>query len=317
MQYREIGQTGMKTSVVALGTWPAGKVNWGAVDDAASVRAIQASLDAGVTLIDTAPPYGKGHAERIVGQAIAGRRHEVLIATKCGTIFKQDDSPFTRCLTPESVRQQAEDSLARLGIDTIDIYFCHWPDVNTPIEETVGALTDLQRQGKIRTFGLSNHSPELIRRAAAAGPLACIQDHFSMVKRDAEKEILPLVKEFDLAFFAYGPLGGGILSGKYTEMPEFKQRDVRDYFYPFYKEPAWSRVHKLLVDLRQIAERHNLTLAQAAIAWAIARPGVTACLVGAKNEAQASANAAASDASFTEEELLQLTMLSDRAVEVG
>jgi aryl-alcohol dehydrogenase-like predicted oxidoreductase len=315
MQYREIGQTGMKASVVALGTWPVGKASWGEVDDDASVRAIQASLDAGVTLVDTAPPYGKGHSERIVGKALAGRRHEVLIATKCGTIFKQDDSPFTRCLTPESVRQQAEDSLTRLGIDVIDIYFCHWPDVNTPIEDTVGALTDLQKQGKIRAFGLSNHGPDLIRRAAAAGPLSCIQDHYSLVKRDADKEILPLVKELGLAFFAYGPLGGGILSGKYTEIPVWKQRDARDFFYPFYREPAWSRVQKLLADLRLIADRRNITPAQAAIGWANARPGVAACLVGAKTEAQARANAAAADVHFTEDEMRQLTMLSDRAVE--
>lgn len=315
MQYREVGRTGMKVSVVALGTWPVGKASWGDVDDDASIRAIQASLDAGVTFIDTAPPYGKGHSETIVGKAIAGRRHEVLIATKCGTVWKQEDSPFTRCLTPEGVRQQAENSLKRLAIDVIDIYFCHWPDVTTPIEDTIGALTDLQKAGKIRSFGLSNHSPDLIRRAAAAGPLACIQDQHSLIKRDVEKEILPLVRELGLAFFAYGPLGGGILSGKYTEIPVFKQRDARDFFYPFYKEPAWSRVQSLLADMRQIADRRKVTLAQVAIAWANARPGVTGCLVGAKTELQAKANAAAADLRFTEDEMRQLTMLSDRACE--
>jgi aryl-alcohol dehydrogenase-like predicted oxidoreductase len=197
----------------------------------------------------------------------------------------------------------------------IDIYLCHWPDPNTPIEETVGALVDLQKQGKIRAFGLSNHSPDLIRRAAAAGPVACIQDHYSLVKREVEKESLLLVKELGLAFFAYGPLGGGILSGKYTEIPVWKQRDARDFFYPFYKEPAWSRVQKLLADLRLIADRRRITPAQAAIAWANARPGVTACLVGAKTEEQARANAAAADVTFTEDEMRQLTTLSDRAIE--
>jgi aryl-alcohol dehydrogenase-like predicted oxidoreductase len=310
VQYRQLGKTDIKVSVVAAGSWASGGTNWGEVDDDASIKAIRRSLDLGVNLVDTAPVYGKGHSEEIVGRALDGRRSAVLISTKCGLLIEQKNR---RSLRPDDVRGEVEASLKRLRTDHIDILFCHWPDTTTPIEETVGALTDLQRVGVIRAFGLSNHGPDHIRRAAAAGPLTCLQEHYSLVMRDIEKETLPLAAELGLGVLAYGPLGGGILTGKYREKPAFAGKDVRDFFYPFYKEPGWGRVQGLLTEIAAIADARKAPLAHVAIAWANQRPGITCSLVGAKTEDQSQTNAAAGDLALTTDEVRRLTAASDTA----
>jgi aryl-alcohol dehydrogenase-like predicted oxidoreductase len=310
MEYRRLGSTDIKVSVVAAGSWASGGTNWGEVDDDASIKAIRRSLDLGVTLVDTAPVYGKGHSEEIVGRALEGRRSAVHISTKCGLLIDQKNR---RSLKPDDVRAEVQASLKRLRTDRIDILFCHWPDTSTPIEETVGALTDLQRAGAIRAFGLSNHGPDLIRRAAAAGPLACLQEHYSLVMRDIEKDTLPLAAELGLGVLAYGPLGGGILTGKYREKPAFAGKDVRDFFYPFYKEPGWSRVQGLLKEIAAIAGARKAPLAHVAIAWANQRPGITCSLVGAKNVEQAETNAAGGDFILSADEVRRLTAASDVA----
>ncbi|MBD3239456.1 MAG: aldo/keto reductase [Chitinivibrionales bacterium] len=312
MQYRTIGTSEIKVSTVAHGTWAAGGRSWGDVEDQASIEAMKASIEAGVTLIDTAPVYGRGHAEELVGQAIKGCRDRVVISTKCGLLI---DEGNRRSLTPETMRRECEDSLRRMDTDYIDIYFCHWPDPDTPIEETIGGLTALLESGKIRAIGLSNHGPDLVRRAHAAGPLHCLQEHYSLLQRTVEDETLPLARELNPGVMAYAPLGGGILTGKYTAPPSFDKRDVRDFFYPFYKEPLWSRTQDLLDEMRTLAEAKGVSLAQLAVAWVNARDGVTCSLVGAKNPGQAQANAAAADIVLEPAEVDRLTAASDNALQ--
>ncbi len=312
MQYRSIGTTGIKISTVAHGTWAAGGRNWGEVEDRASIDAMKASIDAGVTLIDTAPVYGGGHAEELVGKAIEGRRDRVAVSTKCGLLIDQGNR---RSLRPDDMRRECEDSLRRMNTDHIDIYFCHWPDKETPIEETIGGLATLLESGKIRAIGLSNHGPDLIRRAHAAGPLHCLQEHYSLLERTVEQEKLPLARELGLGVMAYAPLGGGILTGKYTQPPSFAQRDVRDFFYPFYKEPMWSRTQQLLDAMRAVADNKDVSLAQLAVAWVNAQPGLTCALVGAKNPGQAGANAAGGDIALTADEVRRLTASSDNTLQ--
>jgi len=311
MDYLNISNTPLKVSAVGFGSWVTGGSNWGAADDAGSIDAIRAAIDSGVNLIDTAPVYGAGHAEELVGKAVAGRREQVVLSTKCGLLI---DERNRRSLAPDSIRREADASLRRLGTDVIDVYFCHWPDKDTPIEESVGALADLRDQGKIRAFGLSNHSPDLVERAAASGPLCCLQDHYSLLRRDIEKDLVPCAARLGLSIMAYAPLGGGILTGKYTAPPAFSKRDVRDFFYPFYREPLWSRLQPLVALLREIAGGHAVTPAQVAIAWVMSRESIVTALVGARTPEQARSNALGGSLTLDSAELTRLTALSDEVL---
>ena len=201
MQTREIGSSGIRASTVGLGTWAIGGWMWGGTDEAASVAAIRASIDAGVSLIDTAPAYGMGRSEEIVGKAIAGRRDEVVLATKCGLVwhtdrgnhfFDQAGKPVHRYLGRESIAHELDASLRRLGTDHIDLYITHWQDPTTPVAETMDALETLKRAGKIRAIGASNLSAADLKAYVAAGTLDAIQEQFSMVHRDIEAELVPL-----------------------------------------------------------------------------------------------------------------------------
>lgn len=308
MRYRTIPNTGLEVSTVALGTWAIGGSNWGQVDDRNSIAAIRRAVDEGVNLIDTAPVYGKGHAEEVVGQALKGIEHNVIVSTKCGLLIDQGNR---RSLRPGDMRREVDDSLRRLDIDVIDLLFCHWPDQETPIEETMGEMLRLREKGKIRYFGLSNHGSQLVERARSAAPVCCLQEHYSLLRRDVEAELLPLSTKAGMGVLAYAPLGGGILTGKYTSKPQFGKRDVRTFFYPFFKEPFWSRTQSLLDEMRAVAEAHGASVAAVAIAWVSGQEGVTSCLVGAKSEEQAAANAEAGDLALTPEEMRRLRTASD------
>ena len=223
MQMREIGTSGIEASAVGLGTWAIGGWMWGGTDEAASIAAIRASIDAGVTLIDTAPAYGLGRSEEIVGKAIAGRRDEVVLATKCGLVwhtergrhfFDQDGTPVHRYLGPESILHELDASLRRLGTDHVDLYITHWQDPTTPIAETMAALEDLKRAGKIRAIGASNVGAADLEAYAAAGRLDAIQEQFSMVHRDIEAALVPLCTRHGISILSYSSLALGLLTGK-------------------------------------------------------------------------------------------------------
>lgn len=275
---------------------------FGHVDEAEAIGAIHAALDAGVTLIDTAPAYGDGLAERIVGRAIADRRDKAVLATKVGVLRTGGD--YVHNLKPESIRLEVDASLKRLGVETIDLYQIHWPDKTTPLDES---LAELQRQhaaGKYRYLGVSNFNTHLIEQVRAVLPVVSVQPHYSLLRRDVEADLLGYAAKNRIGVLSYGTLAGGILTGKFREMPTFADGDKRDSFYRFYKQPLWDGIQAFLDEIRSIADQIGATPAQVVIAWTVAQRGVTCALVGAKRADQARSNAAAGD----------LT-LSDRAVE--
>jgi aryl-alcohol dehydrogenase-like predicted oxidoreductase len=310
MEHRRLGKSELNVSVVGTGTWPIGGSFWGPSDDAEAVAAIQKAIDSGLNLIDTAPVYGNGHSERLVARAIKGRRHQVIIATKCGLHFKGSTS--INDLKADSIRKELETSLRRLGTDVIDLYQCHWPDPATPIEETIGEMAKMKAEGKIRAIGVSNFDAALLEKAQKVAQIASNQVPYSLLNREIENELVPFCKEQNIGILAYGPLGGGILSGKYKEKPKFRRNDARTFFYNYYEEPLWSKVQALLKELEKIAERHGKPVVQVAINWVRQQPGVTSALVGAKNPQQAEANAAASDWQLSSEDLTTINKTLSR-----
>ncbi len=301
MEYRQLGSSDLEVSVVGLGTWGIGGEFFGEVDDKESVRAIQAAVESGTNLIDTAPAYGSGHAEEVVGEAIMGRREKVVLATKVGTY--KEDGHFVRSLKPEAIRAQLERSLERLQVDVIDLYQIHWPDPDTPLEQSLETLDRLKAEGKFRYLGVSNFNVQQMEQARELTDLISLQPNFSLLKREPEASLLPYCNKRSIGVLSYGTLAGGVLTGKYSEIPQFQEKDHRGEFYRYFQEPVWGRIQKLLDVMRAIAADHNCPVAQIAINWSIQQPGVTTALVGAKTEAQAQSNAMAGKWALSEEEL--------------
>ncbi|OWV87500.1 aldo/keto reductase [Rhizobium sp. R635] len=298
---REIGRSGVKASAVGLGTWAIGGWMWGGTDESESIAAIQASLDAGVTLIDTAPAYGLGRSEEIVGKALAGRRDKAVIATKCGLVwhtgkgnhfFDQDGRPVHRHLGRDSIVHEVEESLRRLGTDHIDLYITHWQDETTPIEETVAALEELKQAGKIRAIGASNVSREELGEYIATGSLDAIQERFSMIDRQIEADLLPLTIANGVSTLSYSSLALGLLSGTIGPERVFSGDDQRKDN-PRFSVANRRKAKDFSEAIRPVAERHEASIAQTVIAWTLAQPGVTFALCGARNPAQALDNARA------------------------
>ncbi len=298
---RAIGRSGITASAVGLGTWAIGGWMWGGTDEAASVRAIEASIDAGISLIDTAPAYGLGRSEEIVGKAIKGKRERVVIATKCGLnwhsgkgnhFFDQDGKPVHRYLGGDGIAYEVEQSLRRLGTDHIDLYITHWQDPTTPIAETVAVLQKLKREGKIRAIGASNVSARDLEQYIAAGQLDAIQERYSMLDRDLEQSLLPITRRHDVATLSYSSLALGLLTGTVDPAREFGGDDQRKGN-PRFSVGNREKVAKLKQAIAPIAARHEASMAQVVIAWTLAQPGVTFALCGARNAEQALDNARA------------------------
>lgn len=301
MEYRTLGNSDLKVSVVGLGTWAIGGDFWGTVDDKESIRSIQAAIDAGVTLVDTAPAYGGGHSEEVVGQAIRGRRDKVVVATKVGIIRTEDD--FIRNLKPESIRREVDDSLRRLGVDTIDLWQIHWPDAATPLEDTLAELVRIKEIGKFRYLGVSNFDTRLMDRVRRVCEIVSLQPHYSLLERSIEQEILPYCVRNKIGVLGYGSLAGGILTGKFKNPPSFEAGDQRADFYGFFKEPTFGKVRKLTAAIEEIAKELDKTVAQVVVNWTFSQKGVTSALVGARTPAQALQNAQAGDFSLSTEHL--------------
>ncbi|OCJ63445.1 aldo/keto reductase [Agrobacterium tumefaciens] len=308
---RTIGGSGISASAVGLGTWAIGGWMWGGTDERQSIAAIQASIDAGISLIDTAPAYGMGLAETIVGKAIAGRRDKVVLVTKCGLVwhvnegayfFHQDGKPVHRYLGAASIRHEVEESLKRLGTDYIDHYVTHWQDATTPIAETVETLVRLKDEGKIRSIGASNVSPEDLVAYIATGALDAIQEEYSMVRRDIETTLLPLCRTSAVSVLSYSSLALGLLSGKVGPERVFAGDDQRKGN-PRFSQANREKIARLTRRLEPVAEAHGASIAQVVIAWTIAQPGITFSLCGARDPAQAVENAAAARLRLAENEL--------------
>ncbi|MGW8161789.1 MAG: aldo/keto reductase [Desulfobulbales bacterium] len=307
MRTRRIGKTDMKASVIAFGAWAIGGGTWwGETDDNESIKAIHAALDAGVSLIDTAPVYGWGRSEEVVGKAIKGRRDKVVLATKCGLWWHDERGPLffelegytvRRLLRPDAIRRELENSLQRLGTDYIDLYQTHWqttePDKD-PIADTMECLIRLKEEGKIKAIGASNADIDQIQQYQAAGVLDAIQPKYSMLDRQIEQDILPYCAEHNISTLVYSPLEQGLLTGKIGMDYEIGQGEYRNNI-PWYEPANRHKVLNMLTGWEVLARKYDSTLSQLVLAWTLAQPGVTFALCGARKAAHSSENAAAGE----------------------
>ncbi len=271
MKRRQLGTSGLAVSAIGLGCMGMSQ-SYGAPDDEESIRTIHRALDLGVTLIDTADAYGKGGAnERLVGGAIRARRDEVVLATKFGLVPPPGGGPATEVdARPERVRACCEASLQRLGVDAIDLYYLHRIDPAVPVEETVGAMSDLVREGKVRYLGLSEAGPRSLRRAHATHPIAALQSEYSLWTREPETSVVAVCRELGIGFVAFSPLGRGFLTATVKDPSSFAENDVRRKMPRF--QPDNLATNVALTDrLEELARTKGCSAAQLALAWLLAR----------------------------------------------
>lgn len=306
MRYNTLGETDIKLPAVTFGAWAIGGWFWGGTDDDRAIEAIHAGIDAGITCIDTAPTYGMGHSESVVGRAIKGRRDEVIIATKCGMRWdraegqkaldteKNDGTPCTiyRNGRPDSIKEECDASLRRLGTDVIDLYQVHWPDSTWPLDDTMETLLSLKDAGKIRAIGVSNFDPEMIALCQSKGTVDSVQPRYNALQREPEAELLPFCREHHIGVLAYSPIAQGLLTGKVDMERTFPEGDIRNKN-PLFRPENRRSVLDMLERVWPVAEKHGITLAQLFTAWVTHQPGITTALVGARNAGQARENAVA------------------------
>ncbi len=287
METRRLGESDLFITPIGLGSWALGGGNnpygWGSQDDKESIETIRCAIDLGINWIDTAKGYGHGHSEEIVGKAVSGLRDKVIIATKCGILWKEDGSDIYGHLKKESIRQEVESSLKRLGTDYIDLYQIHWPLPDEDIEEGWEAIFGLIQEGKVRFGGVSNFSVEQLKRILDIHRVTSLQPPYSMIKRDTEKELLPFCKTNNIGVIVYSPMQSGLLTGKFSASPaaEFPEDDWRKNN-PDFQEPLFGIHMELIEKLKPIAARHNQPLGNLAVNWVLGNEYVTGAIVGAR-----------------------------------
>jgi len=316
MQTRQLGTTGLQLTTIGLGTWAMGggdwKFSWGPQDDTESIRTIHRALELGINWLDTAPVYGLGHCEEVVGRALSGMRHRPLVATKCERCWDEAGRIVPR-LKRESIRAEVEASLRRLGVDVIDLYQIHWPQPDEDIEEGWEAIADLIRAGKVRFGGVSNFNLTQLQRVHANHPVASLQPPYSMLARAVETELLPYCAEQGIGVIAYSPMQKGLLTGKVTPAwiaslpPDDHRRND-----PKFQEPQLSANLTLVESLGEIAAANGKTVSQLAIAWVLRRPEVTAAIVGARRPEQIEQTIAGGDWQLAEAPLKAIEDLLDQ-----
>jgi aryl-alcohol dehydrogenase-like predicted oxidoreductase len=286
MEQIKIGTSGLTTSRIGLGTWAIGGWMWGGTDDAQSIATIRSAVERGVTLIDTAPVYGFGHSEEIVGKALAegSLRDKVQIATKVGVGWTNGGALY-RDSRPARIRKEVEDSLRRLQTDVIDLYQVHWPDLETPIDETARTLEDLHRAGKIRAIGVSNYSPEQMDTFRAVADLEAVQSPYNLFEREIDADVLPYAKRTELTVLSYGALCRGLLSGRMTIQSKFQGDDLRKVD-PKFQGDRFRQYLSAVDELRKLAhERFGKSVLALAVRWVLDQ-GPTIALWGARNPSQ-------------------------------
>ncbi len=317
VEKRRLGKDGPELTTVGLGAWAIGGpwfFGWGPQDDEESIQAIHRSLDLGVNWIDTAPVYGFGHSEEVVGQAIRGLpRDRVFIATKCGRV-PVEGKPPQGDLRPESIRREMEHSLRRLGTDYVDLYQIHWPEkeTGTPIEDSWATLAALQDEGKTRFIGVSNFDRPLLERCESIRHVNSLQPPYSLICREIEAEAFPYCLQKGIGVIAYSPMQCGLLTGKF-DLSRLAPDDWRKRN-PYFQEPRFSKYLALVEALRPIAERHGKAVGHLAVAWTLAHPAVTAAIVGARNPGQAEENAGAMGIRLTQEVLKEIEKCYQKTV---
>ncbi len=298
MQQRRLGTDGPMVSAVGLGAMSFAGV-YGGAEDSESAATIDRALELGVTFIDTANIYGSGHSEEVVGRAIAGRRHSVVLATKFG------GGGGTGLGRREKVRPALEESLARLGTDYVDLYYLHRVDQSTPIEETVGAMAELVAAGMVRYLGLSEAAPETIRRAHATHPITALQTEYSMFSREPEEAILPTTRELGIGFVAYSPLGRGMLTGHFLRLDDLPPDDWRRSV-PRWQEENFEQNVLVVASLEEIARPKGITTAQLALAWVLHQGDDLVPIPGTRKRANLEANAAAAGVALSADDIREI-----------
>lgn len=335
MQYRDLGTTTISTSVLGFGAWAIGGWMWGGAEENDAIRAVQTAVDQGMNLLDTAPMYGYGRSEELIGKAIQGRRDRVVLATKCGLRWTDSDWPegkgvlhfygdekgvdktqtrirIYKYLRPESIRWEVEQSLTRLKTDYIDLLQTHWQDETTPIAETMGALLELKQAGKIRAIGVSNVSEAQLRQYLAVGPVDVVQERFSLLDREIERNgLLQLCKEKGISVLAYSPLCNGLLTGRLTPDRVFNEGDLRRGN-PRFSPENIQKTNAMLKEFSSIGEKHGLTPGQSVIAWTASYYPKMHVLCGARNAAQVEENARAGSVTLTPDEIAEIDEIAKR-----
>jgi len=301
MKTRKLGWTDLNLTTIGLGTFAMGgsgwQASWGPQDDSESISTILRALDKGVNWIDTAPAYGCGHAEEIVGKAIKGLSSKPIIATKCGLLCDKDGK-IINYLKGESIRSEVEASLRRLQIDVIDLYQIHWPIPDEDIEEAWDAIAKAVKEGKVRYAAASNFNVEQLKRIQSIHPVAALQNPYSMVDQGIEGELLDYSRQNNIGVIVWGPMAHGLLTGKFSRerLQNLNQEDnFRRQISLYFQEPELSVNLELVESLPPIAQKAGLTMAQLAIAWVLRRPEVTAAIVGARRPSQIEETVSAGD----------------------
>ena len=305
MSYRKLGASGLNVSSIGLGCMSMSGI-YGQADDAESIKVIHRALELGINFIDTADAYGQGHNEELVGRAIQGQRDKVVLATKFG------NTPDGVKGHPDHVKQACDASLKRLGVDSIDLYYQHRVDPKVPIEDTVGAMAQLVKQGKVRHLGLSEAAPETVRRAAAVHPIAALQSEYSLMYREVGDESLPVCRDLNIAFVAYSPLGRALLTGAIKALDELPENDRRRQ-HPRFSEQNIGTNLGLVQRVREIAAEKRIKPAQLVLAWLMAQDDRIVALPGTKHVGYLEENVAAIGVRLSEDELRAI----DAAIPVG
>jgi aryl-alcohol dehydrogenase-like predicted oxidoreductase len=309
MEKRRLGNSNLMASVIGFGAWAAGKAGWGNVDEQEIMKAIQTAYDHGVNFFDTAPFYGFGESERILGTALKPVRDKVIIATKFGLVWNEKGD-FVKDASRKNILREIDQSLKNLNTDYIDLYQVHWPDDQTPIEETMETLNELVEKGKVRYIGVSNFSVEQMEEARKYANVVSLQSLYNLLQRDVEKAEYPYTEKNGMGFIPYSPLAQGLLTGKFTPPITLSSNDVRRQFNPLFQEGRFEENLKKVEKIRTVAERYNKPTAQVAVNWLLAKPAVTTVITGAKNKEQIMQNIASSEWKLTGEDVARLDKLT-------